>query len=235
MPKIPDLDFDFEVKRSARRKTLCLQIRDGHVQVVVPTRTPDRQINALVKKHKDWVNKKLGEQLARPNAAPKAYVAGERFGYLGAEHRLKIVEGAHWPLERVGQELVVTLPARLQGAARCSKVKERLHEWYLLAALEQFQERTDIYSRRLGVTPTLVQVKSYKRRWGSCSTGGEISYNWRLVIGPAEVMDYVVAHEVSHMLEHNHSPAFWRIVEDLMPNYREQQAWLNKFGGMLAI
>jgi predicted metal-dependent hydrolase len=81
----------------------------------------------------------------------------------------------------------------------------------------------------------LGNVKSYKRRWGSCSTSGEISYNWRLVIGPAEVMDYVVVHEVSHMLEHNHSPAFWRIVKDLMPNYREQQAWLNKFGGTLAI
>jgi predicted metal-dependent hydrolase len=230
-----DLDFDFEVKRSARRKTLCLQIRDGHVQVVVPTRTPERQINALVNKHKDWVRKKLGEQLARPKAPPKAYVDGEIYGYLGQDYRLKIVDGAPWPLERVDQELVATLPARLVGEARTTKVKARLHEWYLQAALEQFQERTEVFSRRLDVTPTSVKVKSYKRRWGSCSTSGEISYNWRLVIGPAEVMDYVVVHEVSHMLEHNHSPAFWRIVKDLMPNYREQQAWLNKFGGTLAI
>jgi hypothetical protein len=85
------------------------------------------------------------------------------------------------------------------------------------------------------VAASAVKVKAYKRRWGSCSSSGELSYNWRLVIAPAAVVDYVVAHEVAHLLEHNHSPDFWRIVKGLMPNYRVQQAWLNKNGGTLAI
>ena len=228
-------NFNFEVKRSTRRKTLCLQIRDGHVQVMVPVRTPERQITALVDKHSDWIEKKLAEQAARPKAPPRYYEAGEIYRYLGQELELEIVDGAPWPAEIVGRGLVVTIPKRLHGAARQAKVKQRLHELYRQAALAEFQARTESCCGRLGVAASAVKVKAYKRRWGSCSSSGELSYNWRLVIAPAAGVDYVVAHEVAHLLEHNHSPDFWRIVKGLMPNYRVQQAWLNKNGGTLAI
>ncbi|MDP7547577.1 MAG: SprT family zinc-dependent metalloprotease [Alphaproteobacteria bacterium] len=230
-----DYAFEFEIKRSRRRKTLCLQIREGQVQVMVPARTPERQIKALLDKHTPWVHRKLREQAARPAATPKAYVQGEIYTYLGLGYRLKIVQGPPWPAERVGGDLVVTLPARLADGARQAKVKERLCEWYRQAALEEFQARTQCYSRRLGVAPSTVKVKSYKRRWGSCSARGEISYNWRLIIAPGPVVDYVAAHEVAHLIQHNHSPDFWRLVAGLMPDFRRQQAWLNEFGGTLAI
>jgi hypothetical protein len=227
--------FDFEVKRSTRRKTLCLQIRDGQVQVMVPARTPQRQIADLVDKHGPWIEKKLREQAARPKAPPRSYEDGEVYCYLGQEHLLKIVEGPPWPAEFAGNELVVTIPKRYQGADRQAKIKQRLHELYHQTALEEFQARTTAYAQRLGVSPSGVRVKAYKRRWGSCSSRGELSYNWRLVMAPGAVLDYVVAHEVAHLVEHNHSPAFWRIVEGLMPNYREQQAWLKLNGGTLSI
>lgn len=228
-------DFEFEVKRSHRRKTLCLQIRDGHIQVMVPARTPERQIQILLEKHTPWINKKLEEQAARPSAAPRAYVEGEIYSYLGQDHRLRIIEGPPWPTERVGLELIVTLPARSAVGAREAKVRDRLCEWYRQSALEEFRARTENCARRLGLSPQHVNVKAYRRRWGSCSASGEISYNWRLIMAPTQVVDYVVAHEVVHLVQHNHSPDFWRIVERLMPDYRHQQTWLNKNGGTLAL
>ncbi|HJM93503.1 MAG: SprT family zinc-dependent metalloprotease [Alphaproteobacteria bacterium] len=231
----PNLKFDFEVKRSTRRKTLCLQIRDGHVQVMVPARTPERQITALVNKHTDWIEKKLAEQAARPKAPSRSYVNGEIYFFLGQEHELEIVDGAPWPAKIVRGKLVVTIQKRLSDLERQAKVKQRLHELYQQAALEEFQTRTEYYGRRLFVRASDIRVKSYKRRWGSCSNNGELSYNWRLVIAPAAVLDYVAAHEVSHLVEHNHSLEFWRIVEELMPSYREQKVWLKLNGGTLAI
>lgn len=229
------IDFEFEIKRSQRRKTLCLQIRDGQVQVMVPARTGERQIQSLLHKHTPWIHRKLQEQAARPAATPKAYVNGEIYSYLGKGHRLKIIDGPPWPAERVARDLVVTVPAKLAREARQAKIKERLYEWYRQSALEEFQARTEHYSQRLGVAPTSVKVKSYRRRWGSCGARGDISYNWRLIIAPVPVVDYVAAHEVAHLVQHNHSPEFWRLVEGLMPDYRSQQAWLNKNGGTLAI
>ncbi|MDA1097594.1 MAG: SprT family zinc-dependent metalloprotease [Proteobacteria bacterium] len=228
-------EFDFEIKRSQRRKTLCLQIRDGQVKVMVPVRTPERQITALLNKHTPWIRRKLQEHAARPAAMPKSYVNDEIYTHLGEVYRLKIVAGPHWPAERVGSDLVVTLPARMADGAREARIKDRLYEWYRQSALEEFQARTECYGQRLGVAPTTVKVKSYKRRWGSCSAGGEITYNWRLVIAPSSVLDYVAAHEVAHLIQHNHSPDFWRLVEELMPDYRSPQAWLKKNGDTLAI
>ena len=227
--------FDFQVKRSARRRTLCLQIRDGQVQVMVPTRTKDRQIQDLVDKHSRWIKGKLREQAARPKAAPKRFVDGEIFSYLGGEYPLQVVDGAPWPAELADGHIIIPVPARWDPERRRGAVEKRLHEWYRLMALETFQDRVEFFTRQLDVTATAIRVKAYKRRWGSCSARGELSFNWRLIMAPEAVVDYVAAHEVSHLVHHNHSADFWSVVEGLQPDYRAQQVWLNKFGGLLSL
>jgi predicted metal-dependent hydrolase len=226
-------DFEFEVKRSRRRRTLCLQIRDGRVRVMVPARTSERQIRELVHKHGDWVRRKLRQLAARPKAVAKAFVTGERFRYLGRDYPLRIIDGAPWPAELRAGEIVVTVPERIPAAARAAVVAGRLQEWYSLNALEIFQDRAAHFSEILGLAAKSVRVKSYKRRWGGCSARGELSFNWRLIMAPKRVVDYVAAHEVSHLAHHNHSAEFWAVVAGLLPDYRAQQAWLNQNGGTL--
>ena len=224
-------DFTFEIKRSHRRKTLCLQIRDGQVQVMVPARTTGRQIEDLIHKHSRWIEKKLREHSDRPKAPVRDFVDGEVFACLGRDYTLKVVQGAPWPAEPKGAELRVTVPDQADGAA----IRARIIEWYHGAALETFQDRAAHFAQRLGVSARTVKVRAYKRRWGSCSAKGDLSFNWRLALAPGAVADYVAAHEVSHLAHHDHSPRFWAVVEGLMPDYREQQQWLNKFGGLLDI
>ncbi len=226
-------NFDYEIKRSARRRTVCLQIRDGQVQVMVPAKTSQRQIRALVDKHKDWIDRKLREQAARPKANAKTFTDGEMFTYLGQHLKLRIAEGPPWPAEQSGGQVVVTVPARMAAEERLAAVEERIREWYRVAALERFRDRVVHFSERIGVAAKAVKVKTYKRRWGSCSAKGELSFNWRLIIAPPDVIDYVAAHEVAHLVHHNHSPEFWAVVAHLMPDYRHWQDWLHRNGGLL--
>ena len=102
--------------------------------------------------------------------------------------------------------------------------------WYEKHALERLKEKTERYSKIIGVKPVSVNIKDYKSRWGSCSSNGDILYNWRIIIAPHKIIDYVVVHELCHILEHNHSKKYWRHVSNNFHNYVECQNWL-KFNG----
>ena len=233
--KIAPPNFTFEVKRSDRRNTSSLQIRDGQLQVMVPTRTPDRQIRALVDKHMEGGQRKLCEQAARPKARIRNFASGEYFPYLGEDYQLCIKTGAPWPAEMINDKIVVTVSVRLTESAMHSAIEERLHEWYRVMALEMFESRTRYYSGLLGVAVKAVKIKNYKRRWGGCNTRGELSFNWRLILAPPAIIDYVAAHEVAHLVHHNHSPNFWSVVAQLAPTYRHSRDWLKETGGLLDI
>ena len=123
----------------------------------------------------------------------------------------------------------------LVGDDRRREIEGRLHEWYRLLALETLRDRVAHFAGQLSVTAKSVKVRTYKRRWGSCSAKGELSFNWRLIMAPGDVVDYVAAHEVAHLVHHNHSSEFWAVVARLLPGYRVQQTWLHKNDGLLDI
>jgi predicted metal-dependent hydrolase len=89
-------------------------------------------------------------------------------------------------------------------------------------------DKTKRFAKVIGVNPNSITVKDYKSRWGSCSVQGDISYNWRIILAPHSIVDYVVVHELCHMLEHNHSSKYWKHVERYMPNWRECKDWLKQ-------
>ena len=103
----------------------------------------------------------------------------------------------------------VTIPANLEGEARAAIVKRLLERWYRERSTKKLQERTDVFAPIVGAQPKIVKVRAYSARWGSCSREDIISYNWRTIMTPSRIIDYVVVHELCHLLEHNHSPAFW--------------------------
>ena len=105
-------------------------------------------------------------------------------------------------------------------------VKHLLENWYIRQAKRRLKEKTERLSKIVGVTPMSVSVKNYKSRWGSCSISGELTYNWRIILAPHRIVDYVVVHELCHLLEHNHSPRYWRHVEHHIPDWRNCREWL---------
>jgi len=123
--------------------------------------------------------------------------------------------------------LVLAVPGGREHMGR------RLTDWLKIQALGELEERTKFHAGRLNVTPKSVRTRTQSSRWGSCSNAGRLNYNWRLVLAPPFVLDYVVAHEVAHLCEMNHSPAFWARVKETLPDMEHGQAWLKAHGSQL--
>jgi predicted metal-dependent hydrolase len=112
-------------------------------------------------------------------------------------------------------------------------IRQRLRDWYLHRAIDKLEQKSIKYSEQMGVQPTQIKVKEYKSRWGSCNTRGEISYNWKIIMTPHRIVDYVVIHELCHLIHHNHSPEYWHQVRSIVPDYQEKRDWLKTNAGLL--
>jgi len=131
----------------------------------------------------------------------------------------------------------LTVSQKSKGPPSKSKqhIKELLTAWFLGKAKENFETKTNEYAELLGFMPKSIIVKTYKARWGSCSTKGDISYNWKLILSPPHIIDYVVVHELCHMKELNHSPNYWKWVESILPDHKARRRWLREHGRELII
>ncbi|MDD5461073.1 MAG: SprT family zinc-dependent metalloprotease [Methylococcales bacterium] len=225
--------FVAAVTRSSRRTTAVIKIRHGKVSVIVPDRFPMARIESLVLDKSRWIKEKLAIQNDIIAIKPKQFVSGESFSLLGQEHVLKVESGSY-PAIRLHQgELVVSVKDKIANDSL--KIRAQLIKWYKQQAEAELTERTGRLADIIGVKPTSVNIKSFKSSWGNCSVAGGINYNWKLVIAPERIVDYVVIHELCHILHHNHSPAFWRAVVKHCHDYPERRAWLKINGGRLEI
>lgn len=122
---------------------------------------------------------------------------------------------------------------RLEQSSEKPQVSENDRKRYIQLARDIFTRKTEYYARIMGVTYGRISIREQKTRWGSCSSAGNLNYNWRLIFAPEEIVDYIVVHELTHRLEMNHSKAFYNIVESVLPDYRKAQKWLRENGGSL--
>jgi predicted metal-dependent hydrolase len=217
-------EFQVEVKRTDRRKSASISLDGNLVKVSVPKSLSDRRIRDLIGKRTPWIKSKLKEQSLRPSSKPKEYVSGETVPYLGKNYRLKVLQGNASTIKMVGGYLVATVTHCEKN--RQNTVKDLIETWYQRQAERRLKEKTERFSKVIGVNPKSVAIKNYKSRWGSCSSNGELTYNWRIILAPHRIVDYVVVHELCHLLEHNHSPKYWRHVEHYVPNWKECRNWL---------
>jgi len=225
--------FIADIIRSSKRKTAAIKIQKGKVFVIVPACLPMAAIESLVAKKNRWINEKLVIQNEIIAIKPKEFVSGESFSFLGRNHPLKIESGLYPVIKLHQDELVVSV--RDKTADNALAIKQLLIKWYKQQAESELRDKTEKFSRIIGVNPTSVTIKSFKSRWGSCSITGGIQYNWKIIIAPDWIVNYVVIHELCHILHHNHSPAFWKAVERHCHDYRTSNAWLKTNGGRLEI
>lgn len=215
--------YPLVVTRTRRQKTASIRVVDGIVKVTVPRTLSDRHVREFIWKSDAWIQKKLQLQAECPVPQPKNFVSGEIFPFLGEPYRLRVVQGVTSSVNLQNNKLIVTVCEEANGEPL---IKSLLENWYLTQARDQLRAKTQRYARTVGVTPASVTVKSYKARWGSCSVRGDLSFNWRLILAPHHIVDYVVIHELCHLLEHNHSPRFWQLVSRHVPGWKGCRAWL---------
>lgn len=217
--------FIAEIIRTNRRKTADVRVEAGAVTVVVPQDIQPEKIDHILAKKRQWIRDKIQLHLEAAPVGSKQYVSGEALRYLGRNYRLKVERGPFAPVKLVNGRLVVTTPF---GSDQPHMIRNALTRWYMHQAEKKLRVKVDRYAPVVGAQPTGVGIKSFKSRWGSCTARSRLEFNWKIMMAPNRMVDYVVVHELCHLKKHDHSPAYWREVERVMPDYRECREWLKE-------
>jgi predicted metal-dependent hydrolase len=217
----------FAVRWSSRRRTVGITVkRDGELVLAAPARTSQRRLEAVVREKLPWVRRKLAEfEALGPPPEPRRVVAGELFPYLGRDYRLVLAAAPAQPVALGDGTLEVdgSLDGRARGA---------LLAWYQARATEHIEAAVARFVPLVGAAPARVVVRDLgKRRWGVCEHRTlAVTFHWQLVTQPADLIDYVVVHELAHLHEPNHGKEFWRRVADVLPDYKERRKRLRDGG-----
>lgn len=227
-----DIFFEYEVKYS-NRKSIEIRIEPtGIVVFKVPKKTSDQVIQDVLTKKRDWIFEKVTYMLS--TALPKRqYETGEKVLYLNQKLTLKVIRrpSSKMKISKVDQELVIVAPEQCKG----EELKQLIIDLYKNHLKSYLISRIKFYQNQFKYKVNQVTVRDQKTRWGSCSSGRNLSFNYRLMMAPPQVIDYIVVHEMCHLEHMNHSKSYWKRVYEVMPEYKKCEAWLKQNGRFLNI
>ena len=225
--EIDGAPVEITVRVSSRAKNYKLSLPNhGRPLLTVPRYGRWGEAKAFLDRHTPWLAERM-----EMSAKPVAFVRGAIVPLRGVNHRI-VPTGKVRGVVEVGEhegELALLVPGEVEHRAR------RLTDWLKSEAQLELETRCAHHAHRLGVTVTTISMRNQTTRWGSCSSTGKLNFNWRLILAPPFVLDYVAAHEVAHMLEMNHSPEFWSVVERTLPTMDRGREWLRVHGRELMV
>jgi predicted metal-dependent hydrolase len=220
-------EFSVRVRRhrQARRYTLRIHAVTREVMLTMPPRGSLKDAQVFAQKHSAWIAARLARL---PQAT--AFAEGGIVPLRGVEHRIEHRRGARgvvWTeVARDGERLLCV-------AGQSPNINRRVIDFLKREALHDLERLSHAYAAQLGVKIRRITMRDQASRWGSCSSTGMLSYSWRLILAPPFVLDYLAAHEVSHLVELNHSPKFWRVLSGICPDMERAKTWLNAHGASL--
>jgi predicted metal-dependent hydrolase len=235
--KPPPAPFEYELVRR-RRKTIAIAVRDdGTIQVAAPMRATRADIRDAVRHHADWAIAQQRAQRERwRRRLERRFDDGGTVPYLGRTLRLEVRADARTTEPRlVGDGLRVTVAPGLEAEARRVAVRTAVGRWLVGRAADHIHERHIAMSALVGDAAASISIKDMRTRWGSCGPKRRMSLNWRLILAPPAVIDYVIAHELTHIRHPDHSARFWAAVADACPDWRTSRDWLRAHGDELEL
>ena len=223
------MDITYSVKKSPKRTKVTITIeRDRTVIVYAPNHASDDAIARIVEAKRHWIYEKTRHSqkyTSSPHPPGKELVNGESALYLGRSYRIEIVDNE---TEHVRFDQCFLIPA-----SRAPHKKGAMREWYIARARERILPRVAKQAQELGVSFGQARIVDNRYRWGSCTVRDNINLNWRLIKAPMFVVDYVIAHELAHLMEPNHTPRFWNIVKTQVTTMERARRWLREHGQIL--
>ena len=225
--------MQYTVIRKDKRKTASVSVApDNSVSIIAPQELSEDEIAKIVKRKHQWIlNKKALNNEVRKPGKPKEYVSGEAFSYLGRNYRLKVIRGNSESIQCRNGRFCVEVSKNADSAL----IRNLLIDWYKTHALAKFKQRARRYADLLDVTPKSLKTGDFKRQWGSCYQDQTVILNWRVIMAPISIVDYVVAHELCHLIHHDHSREFWNLLQKIMPDYQQRKDYLRINGPYLEI
>ena len=219
----------YKVQRSSKRRKLTISVeRNRNIVVHAPEGITEEKIRQIVESKRQWIHEKIAHPQKYqdlPHPPGKELVSGESALYLGRQYRIEVVKTE---LAAIQFAMRFFIPAN-QGRKR----EEVLREWYIDKAKEKIIPRVKVHAHELGVDVLKIKIVDNRYRWGSCTLNDNVNFNWRLIKAPMFVIDYVIVHELAHLIEANHTPRFWNIVRAQTPTMEKAKAWLKEHGQLL--
>lgn len=223
------------IRRSARRGTVSVAVEpSGQVVLTAPSTTTVERLDRVVRQKARWIVERARRcrRLRRP--ASREFISGETVLYLGRSYRLRVVEADPGAPARLERGWLVVAVGRNPGSGQLAgMVRQRLVAWYRLHAEVQLWERAARWGEKLHVHPREILIRDPRARWGSCDPSGTLRFSWRIVQAPPALVDYVVAHELVHLLHRGHTPRFWAALGRIIPDYEPLRALLRDLGPAL--
>ena len=219
-------DIQYTVSKKPR-KTASIHIeRNGMISMIVPEKLTTKEVEKILEGKRKWIYKNLAEwEELNSRKVTREYVNGEGFLYLGRSYRLRLVYDQDEPL-------------MLKDGHFCLKVEDgkqinpddAFKEFYKSKGLQRIVERVSYFKTMLGVEPKSIRVMDIRNRWATCTPDGKLIFNWKCMMAPLTIIDYIIAHELTHLLYQNHSAAFWNQLDKIMPDYQVRKEWLKANG-----
>jgi predicted metal-dependent hydrolase len=209
---------EVSVKWSRRRSIGLTVSAEGQVSISAPLGASKKMLLGILTKNQSWIKRKVAERLESWDRFQKGAVF-----YLGGTYRLTLDPEAAVPVALDPEEIRVR-------AAAADAAWPLLEAWYRGEAERLLRERVNHYARTMSLEVLRVELRQWKRRWGECRPREDLRFNWRLILLPPDLLDYVVVHELAHLREPGHTPNFWERVGQVLPDYRQRRLWLNRYG-----
>lgn len=232
-----NITISYDLIRSYR-KTLGIKIdNNGNIKIFAPINISNSQIDEIINKKAKWIIEKSNQMIKIKQRLDKVYSDGKKILYLGDEYHLKLVKTKlrSPKISIEDKNIVISMPEDLMCDKQNQLIKDLLRNWYIERFRNVVIYSVEKYSAIIGVLPKNINIKEQKTKWGSCSSLNNINLNWRLIMAPIKIIDYVIVHELCHLKIMNHSKDFWNLIHSILPDYELRREWLKKNGYMLAM
>lgn len=235
MSQIP---FSYQIRRSKRARKARIVVSAAKVEVVVPLRMAEKQVQRFIHDNRQWVTRTQDKMAVRiqqtVRLAPKQYHHGVLIPFQGRKYPLLVTATARSRIDITWNEVFnAALPEPFLTIDYSDVLREALICWMQRTAALQARKVVTRHAARERLMPRSIRIKELKSRWGSCGIHDDINLNWLLMLAPPEIFEYVVVHELCHLRHRNHSPDFWRLVGEHLPDYHHQRVWLRENGASL--
>lgn len=231
--------IEYKLIRKPNKKDLSITV-DLHegVQVIAPESVSQEQLDKIMYQKAPWILKKqYAFREMEDEATPLEFLSGEKIRYLGRAYRLKVIKQntAQPSLSFKNGRFLATLPSGHNQEQQTEELKRLCIDWYKAQGTSKLKERLKHYSKLTELVPSSIALKDQEKRWGSCTKKGELLINWRIMMAPLRIVDYVLVHEMAHLKVPDHSEAFWNYLRSIMPDYEERKEWLRINGPRLML
>lgn len=225
--KIDDLNITIT---KSKRKTVSIFVeRDGSVSAIVPEDIEDEKLEKVLQSKTYQIHKNLTEwKELNDRHVEREYVSGQSFMYLGRNYRLKLTE-------EKSNQLIFKNNTFFLSKDEVENAENFFVEFYRQKLEKKLKQVVPVYEKRLGVKTQKIKVMELQNRWASCTNQGNINFHWKCAMAPMDVLHYIVAHELSHLIHMNHNPEFWNELDKVLPNYAESMKWLKYNGAGMSL